>query len=230
MLFQLLMVGADLALGAPFAALEGDGVYQRAAQPGHKKGGEKAGGVAVGIVGAAAEIGEEICQRHADDDGGEEGYPHGGRRVAGAAHSARKALGDGEGDISGGDDGHHLDAHVDKCRRVGKEAHQCAAEEQYAGHQHGGRADGQLEAGLYALLDPVEPAGADILAGICGHRVAEAEVGHHNKAVYPHDHGVAGHKDGAEGVGQGLDDQGGGRHDGLSQTRGQAQLDKLEGI
>lgn len=224
------MIFDVLEAAAPLALFVGDEVHQSAGQPGDELGQEDRPGVTGGVGVAAGEVGQQIGQRHPDHDGGEEGDPHGGGGVAGAPHHAAHTLGDGESNVARGQDAHHQGGHLNKLRGVGEQAHKGGAEEDDTGHQQSGGAHCQSGARFGALTDPVNVAGAHVLAGEGGHGVAEGKVGHHHKAVDAHHNGVAGHKGGAEGVCEGLDHQTGAGHDCLRQSGGQAQLHQLLGI
>jgi len=80
-----------------------------------------------------------------------------------------------------------------------------------------------------ALFHSVQLSGAHILPSEGGHGTAEGEVGHHGKAVDPHDDHIAGNDQLSEAVGQGLDHNHGHGEDGLGQARGQAQFHNVGG-
>ena len=168
-----------------------------------------------------------IGQGHPDNHSGNHGNPHRRHGVARAPHHAGQGLVNGHRHITHSQNAHHLLAHLHHFRRFGKQPHQRPAQQQDGGHQRGADGQHQLQTVPHALLHPVHPAGAHILAGISSHGVAKGKIGHHGEAVHPHHHSVHGDNHSAEAVCQRLHHNGRHGENRLRQTGRQAQFDQV---
>ena len=108
----VLFLNVDVSdgLGVPLAALVEVVGDDRAGDPGDEKGDIQRVGMTVGPFGRAQEIGHKVGDGDAEQNGGDEGDPHGSGGVARAAHDAGKGLRDAHGDVTHGENPHHANA------------------------------------------------------------------------------------------------------------------------
>ena len=146
--------------------------------------------VGVGLV--SGQMGEQVSDRNADHNGGNDGDPHGGDGIASTAHNTAEDLCYGNADVTHCHDLHHGDSQIDQLGSVCKQVEQEVTEEQQNDGNAGGESRGDETTLLHALEDPVVFACAHVLSGVDRHCLTKGEVGHHGKAVHTHDDNIAG--------------------------------------